>query len=112
MGVVRVTLDSLPPLAHTRALLFKGANPQASQRTLQSIGGMNGFLDDGCCGNEDSHPPPPPAAAPPPSFTPCPHPTLQSVQCTDCDKRICVANCSRYCYVCGYIFCQYCSVLK
>ncbi|XP_011403860.1 PREDICTED: uncharacterized protein LOC105312703 [Amphimedon queenslandica] len=92
--------------AHTRALLFKGANPQASQKTLESIGGMNGLVDGL---NEENNPPPPP----PPCFNPCPHhPFFDSIQCTDCEKRVCITNCSRSCCVCGQIFCQYCSVLK
>ena len=91
---------------HTKYLLFKGSNPDASNEALQSVGcASNGFHGHSVHPNASKE-----NVVPKCHQCCCVLPSIM-FKCRDCDRMLCV-HCSRECVVCRGGCCCYCSVLK
>jgi hypothetical protein len=93
--------------AHTKALLFKGANPHISDKTLQTIVGMNDAPING------SHYHSMPSSTRTTAPLSCLHCRGKDriVNCIDCNQKIC-QNCLRPCFYCQNYYCHYCTILN
>lgn len=90
---------------HTKALLFKGANPTASTKSLEAVGCVNGFTN----GRIET----PNSENSVQQRKNCVHcqQGVDTVICVDCDRQVCL-TCIRHCFICSYTYCHFCSVLN